>query len=859
MRLFKKYFKPGRLSHAGIGRRAGVSLVELMIALAILVIGITGLMQSFSFIQKAVQGAKNRTIASNLAQEKMQILKQKTYYQVIITTDPKHNTTDFSPESLDYDIGYFPPEDIKEAGVAYTRYTYIQGVRDDAGALSALGPTSQDTGMKRITVTVVWGYGDRKRKLTIRSILANPDTVMANSVFFGTVKTTGTVAISGALVQVVEASGWSDATNSSGQYNINCTPGFYTLMASATGYYPVMNSVVVAAGGTLQKDFQLSKIATGRIDGYPWRTDHLVISQVVGSTVDIAVTPNFDQEYVEVFNPSTHSWTMNGTGGVGLKFRRSDDTSENAIQIDYVNPTIASGGYYLFANRSIIVAGGDEVVADAVWSNSNSTYYFPYFGAQGNIIPVDEDGGGEGGGAVKLYQVSDGTALDAVGWNKTGHPAPFSEGAAISQTVGLSRNELYARLTSTGDAGGVNWNYGPAYDSNNNNVDFYDYSASIIAPPHGFNSGLKNTISGTPAAGAIVSCTDGFSASTTAVLYANPGPQPYAYFSLVNVATGSWTVSIASGAYSLERSSVPIPNPGSSYTFASTSTFLAQDNLKGTISGRVTNSVGGALSGITVTSGGANSTTTGTDGRYGLKVPPGVVNIVANPSGGSASYVTASSTTIPIEAGELHGGVDFVLYQGGKVRGFVTRDGTSALPGVAVAILDANSIARDQQVSGTDGRFTSVVLSTGYYTVQPAIGALEASSPISSTVTILGMGDSMFSSTFTISGALGYISGTVNSNGAPIQTGVLIVVTTTTLNAINPQPPDLSSGTLTGAPYYMVSSLENGSYITDVRDGSGYNVYAFYPVVGSTGTAARVATGVSVTAGQTTSGVNFSW
>ena len=852
MRLVNKY-------RSFPSRRAGVSLVELMVALAILTIGVVGLMDSFQFIQKGVQISKNKTLASNLAQEKMQILKQKSYYQVIVTSAPAHNIIDFAPDSVDYDTGYFPPEEITEAGVTYTRYTYVQSVMEDAGALVALAPNIPDTGMKRIIVTVAWGYGSGKRKVTVRSILANPDTVISNVVFNGVVKTTATtvVAIGGALVRIVEGAGWSDTTNSSGQYNINATPGNYTLMASATGYYTAMKSMVIAAGTTLSWDFPLRKIATGRIIGYPWLTDHLVISQVVGSTKDVS---GFDQEYVEVFNPSTYTWNM---GNIGLKFQRAIDSSKKTIQILHLfpSPGIASGGYYLFADTETVVAAGNSVGADAVWASGNSSY-FPNFVAQG-IIPVDEDAPGvEGGGAIELYRVSDGAVLDRVGWDKSGHLPPFYEGSPIIQTAGLSRTNFYARLTSTSDISAVNWNFGPAYDSNNNNIDFSTHSTLISAPPHSSDSGGKTVISGTPAVGAVISCSDGLSASTVAVISGIP---PYARFSLVDVATGSWTVLITSGVYGLEKLSVPIPDPGGSvYTFVSSSTLLTQSNSQGIIAGRVLNVLGAPLNSVDIT-GGAGSTNTGTDGRYWLRVNPGTVDITVTPSGGTANYVTASSNTIPIEAGQVHGGVDFVLYQGGRVSGLITRDGTSShgLPGVAVAIFDANSIARDQQVSGADGRFTSVVLSTGYYIVQPAIGALESSTPVSSTVTILTMGVNQFSSTFTISGALGYITGTVKSGGQPINTGVLIVVTTTTLPMVDsvPAPPDLSSATLTGPPLYLVSSMENGTYLAEVRNGSQYNVYAYYPETSNTGVinhSSKTAT-ISVTAGQTTPEVNFSW
>lgn len=836
--------------------RAGVSLVEVLVSLVLITVGIFSLMHTFSFIQKATQQAKNRTLASNLAQEKMQILKQKSYYQVIVTSIPAHDDTSFYPESLEYDAGYFPPETITEGGVEFTRYTYIQAVREDSGSLGEIPPNSPDTGMKRITINVVWGYGNGKRKVTLRSILSNQDTIMANVSFNGVIASTMSARIGGALMNLVEASGKADTTDSSGLYYMTGTPGTYTLMASATGYYTQLRRVVAASGSTLTNNFTMVAIGKGMIVGFPWLKDHLVVSQVVGSTVNTSQVPAFDQEYVEVFNPSTYTWTMNGQ--IGLKFQRASDAVKKTVHLTYVNDSIPSGGYYLFANTSTITADGVSVNADAIWSTANSLADFPLFGSQSNIIPVDEDGGGEGGGALELYRISDGTSLDRVGWNKTSHPAPFYESSAIIQTIGLSRNELYARYTSTTDISGVNDSYGPAYDSNDNSKDFYDYTSGIAIIPHNSSTPDKDVIAGTPAGGAVVTCSDGLSSSAQAIVTGNP---PYAYFSLVDVATGTWTVFIASGVLALQQTDVHITS-GVNYTFASTSTFLVQENNGGIISGRVVNVTGFPLNGIIVTSGGANTTVTGANGNYNLQVSTGVVDITANPAqGGTASYVTASSVTIPIQAGEAHGGVNFVLYQGGRISGFVTMDGAQGLPNVAVAILDDQNVARDQQVSGTDGRFTSVVLSTGYYTVQPIIGSLETVTPISKDVSLLTMGSVQFSSIFTVSGALGYVRGSVSYGGLPIRTGVLIIVTTNTLAGVPPAPLNISSNTAN--TYFTVSSDEGASYTAEVRGSTNttYNVYAYYPVPNSTGVTmySQKIANVSVIAGQTTSGVNFGW
>lgn len=830
--------------------RSGVTLIEVMITLAIVTIGIFSLMQSFSFIQKAVQMSKNKTLASNLAQEKMQILKQKSYYQVAVTSVLGHDNTSFAPESLDYDTGYFPPEEITEGGVTFTRYTYVQAVKEDSGALGPLAPNMPDTGMKRITITVVWGYGSGKRKVTLRSIYANSDTVMAFSVFKGTVKSTMSAVLGGAVVSLVEAAGYSDTTDSSGQYGINCTPQNYTLMASATGYYTQVRKVLILAGVTQVNDFTMVKKAAGKITGDVWLDDHLVISQVVGSTV---IVYGSDQEYVEVFNPTSSDLPMAGT--VGIKFQRAADASQKTVSIDYLTPSVPAHSYYLFANTGTIMVNGESVYADAVWSATNSVTDFPYFSAEDNIIPVDENGSNEGGGAVELYRTADGSSIDKVGWNKSSFPAPFYEGAAIVQTIGLSRGELYARFASTS---GVDWNYGPAYDSNNNSVDFYDYTTAVISAPHNAYSGVKNVISGTPAVGAVVTCGDGYSASAEAYSVGSP---PNAHFSLVDVATGSWTVLISSWVYGLEQDTVTIPSSGFIYNFPSSSTLLTQQMDSGYVTGKVLSVAGAPLNGLRVTSGGANFTTTDLNGSYRLRVIGGMVDITANPVvGGIANYVTASSVSIPVAIGEVHSGVDFVLYTGGRVRGFVTRGGDyDGIAGVAVTVMDVNGLARDQQVTDTNGRFTSVVLSTGQYVVGPVLNTLETSSPVSSTVT-LTTGGTLFASTFTMTGALGTVTGSVKFAGKPIKTGVLVVVTTQTLTGSPPVLPDISSNTVT--PYYMTSSQENGSFSVDVRgNAAAYHVYAYYAVPDSTGSviySSSIST-LTVVSGMTTSGVNFSW
>jgi hypothetical protein len=88
---------------------------------------------------------------------------------------------------------------------------------------------------------------------------------------------------------------------------------------------------------------------------------------------------------------------------------------------------------------------------------------------------------------------------------------------------------------------------------------------------------------------------------------------------------------------------------------------------------------------------------------------------------------------------------------------------------------------------------------------------------------------------------------------------VMIVCSTSTFTV----PPTLNSGTLTGAGYYSTNSYEDGTYTMDVYGSTTttYNLYAYYTQFSAVSptVSTRTATSISVTAGQTTSGVNFSW
>ncbi|MCG3205474.1 MAG: hypothetical protein KCHDKBKB_02195 [Elusimicrobia bacterium] len=841
---------------------SGTTLVELMVAVAILGIVSIGLVGVFGNLGKATQTSKNRTLAANLAQEKMQILKEQIFDKVLVTTSTAY-LYDFDPP-IPYDTGYYPPEPILEGGIRFTRYTFVEVTDENSGGLVYLGAVP-DSGMKAITVTAVWTQGTEIKKIQINNILGNINMRMNNAIVSGQVTNSATsTGIQGALITMAENVGYQDFSDASGNYLINLLPGTYTMSVTASGYFPSYLTVSVPPT-SLTQPISLVAMGSGTVQGTAWINNHLVISQVVGSSISAT---GFNQEWVEVFNPTTWTWTASG---VGLKFQRSTalDLSPVNISINYVSPSIAPGGFYLFANTTTITAAGTVLNADATWNltaGTNDTAFSPRFNSSDpNIITTYEDTNTWGRGSVQLYNVSDGTPLDTVGWTGDGSQSPpLYEGNAISQFEGLNDNEQFYRYSSTS---GYNPAYGPAYDSGDNNTDLSILS-SVGWVPKNTASATVPVVAGVPAIGAFVTATDGLSQTVNASSFGSP---PCAQFQLTSVATGTWTVYIASSSLYMEISSVTVspntttlvPNANTSPSWPSSgysSVILSSVATQGYVSGWVKNALGVAISpAITVSAGSLTAQANTSNGTYILPVSPGTYDIMANVLNPNSLYVWQASQSVVVNLGEVTSNVNFNLTQGGKVRGFCTRDGTNALPGIVFTAVDAGGATVDQEVSGTDGIYILQNLSTGTYTISPSLGSGEIASPTNTSVTVIA-GTTVNAATFTISGAFGSIAGSVTESGQGIKTGVIIVCSTMTLSS---GPPQLSTSTLTSASVYVTNSYEDGTYIVDVRGSTTttYVLYAYYPKFSGSAPviSSRTVTNVSVTPGYRTSGVNFAF
>jgi len=862
--------------------RRGLTLVELMIAVALIGLGIMAAIGSFNSIHKAIQASKGHMLASNIAQEKVQVLMQKSYYEVLVTTYPAYVVEGSS--TIVYDPGYFPPETVTEGGMTFTRYTYIQVAQENSGLIVTLPPSTSDTGMRLITETVIWKTADGDKFLSVQNVLNNPNTVMSNSVLNGVVRDSNTLAtIQYALVNAAENIGWQDSTDSHGNYSINLSPGFFNFRASAPGYYSKIIPLTIGANSTVSQNFYLNPISTGAVQGSVWMNNHLVISQVVAST-----GPANAYEYIELYNPSTATINMGSnatytTPNVWVVTADASGGAQPTPTLVYISTYVPPNGFYLITNTGDgagtpsclpVTVNGVSVNPDACWRTAGYPNHLlgcsnlPGGGGGCGIAQnasgfcVGSNGSASWSGIASLY------FYDCLAWTGAGAtPHTYEYTPAVpSLATGMDYGEDFVRRLDTG----TSWttSFGNAYDSNNNSIDFIDHPPASGGPPFAPRTiaTIRRPVTGSPVPGAIVSSIDGLSTPSSATLQ---GIVPYAGFFIPGVATGTWTVFVDSGTSSAEIDSATVVAQATTTIINAATTpawltagesgiILSTNGVTGMINGKVTDALGTPLSGITVTVG-SLSVLTSAAGTYYMRLSTGIYDVVANPNNMNGTYAEQTDPGQTVNLADVTTNVNFALSMGGRISGWLSRDGLNPLPSVTVVALDVNGIARDTEITGANGDFLLINLTTGTYSVQPVLDPKEIATPTSISATVTA-GVTVWSGSFTITGAMGSVAGSVTASGKPISSGVLVVVST---GALNLPLPSLSSATLATSAYYANSSKEDGTYSVDVRSSTSttYVATAFYmylnnqtPVISS-----RTVSGITVTGGGTTSGINFSW
>ncbi|MBK8576227.1 MAG: carboxypeptidase regulatory-like domain-containing protein [Elusimicrobia bacterium] len=853
---------------------SGLTLVEVMIAGVIL--SVIGLLAAKIMLGQAnlLLITKARGVAESAGGDRLRKLKAMPY-QVLIPSD--------APVAIPgvtngfHDPITYPPE-VVGGQHNLTVYALVERVRQEKGEYVPVAPAVPDTRVKRITITSVWNEKGVLKHAKMSSI-SNLLDLSANVAFFGTVRDTFMQPIPGAIVELVEDSSRYGSANFVGDYRFFVFPGTYTLRATGRGYFEELitgQSVTALGAQQRQVDFVLSPRSFGEIQGAVWVNDHPVISRVAGAIPDAG----FDQEFVELFNPSTFTWNA---ASLVLAFGRQQcngvngpwcDVEASTISIQFVNTDIPPRSFFLFANVGTVHVGAGAKAADAVWrADPNNLDAFgalhrknnaAFTAVNLNVIPVWEDDNeigpaagersGEGAGGLRLLLGN--VVLDEVGWsggkhNAVGKPPVVFRGSPSAELLnkGLVKNSALARIAGTL---GYDDTLAPCYDSGINQADWQNINGSDRRPR---NSGdqlpVGSVRAGRPAVGVPVMVDDGLSIST--VSWANfSGIRRIASFGLLDVATGSWRARAVQGDREGGAAASVVANGVTVLDL-----HLDSPATAGVVSGRVTDSLTGvALGGITVLPRDGISSPAVTDGAgYYLFVTPSVnqVNITVNPTPGDGLRGEGEVLVLVPSPSVFLAGVDVRLSPMVRLKGRLEKTTsigpplkTYGVPNVPILLTNVSNKRVNPQEVWTDssGNFEAFV-ATGvwnilahWYDTRSLKKQSNAHNFVKGkTVTVDGLAPIVDAGGIQAPGFgfLTYtVTGTVRRNGNPVVTGVTLVAGEENWNIGamgTPQaPPDLPTDFFSVDPMtrQMTMSDANGRYRFQISCGPGKHIIHAY-------------------------------
>lgn len=831
-------------------RPRGLSLVELMVISVIASLVALTIIQSFSGITKGILGTRFKTLATQLANEKMQSLKGIPYYRLRVTsvaTTPS-GLGSFTPTVLSDDSNY-PPTVTVLGGTSFTVYTVVQRVQKAANEdLSLVAWNVPDTGVKQITVTVAWTERNAMHRVQLVNLRENFNRLSAYGQFSGRVLPVANVPVPNPIVELTEDPSFRTMGDASGNYKLEAPVGTYTLRAYQRGYFPqsIASNTITSSATTKTVNFNsIIPMSSGTVSGSVWHNDHLVISRVCGDILVGATT----QEYVEIFNPTTWTWTVDGQ--IGLAFQ--GDVAQSAISIDYTvgGANIAPGGFYLFASHSPLIINGVGITPDAVWEKAvggpnDTNANFPSFTAgTSNFdifnLPVHP---ASGMGSVTLYRIGGAASpIDRVGWQTSFFFNPGTFETSPIPDGGTASNKIYYRKISP--SGGFSSTVGPAYDSGNNSLDWgVDPGLPHTLPRNTATAAPFPIISGVPSNGARVFANDGL--SLLVIASTGPWSPPEAKFTLPNIATGTWTVSASTGIYYVGFSTTVIAN-----AIISTSVVANTPNPYGFMSG-TTRTPTQLIPNITVQPGNGYSDASG---FFRVALPIGTQTVNGNPSKENPSFKEAS-TTFLVKSG-VETVTPLMLNELGVISGLVSVDGSTPLPGIPVRVTNPFGNLQDMAPTDGDGMFRLNVTGADTYTVQVVTSGGETVSPATLSAVVSESNTRVFVGTFTVTSSLRALAGSVNAQGNRITTGVYIIASTTTVPV---DPPTLDQSFRTaGAAYSSGLSNTDGSYSLSLAPGT-YNVAAWYTNFnGDTPTVTRKDYSNIVVTANTNTTLDMSW
>lgn len=858
----------------------GVTMIELVVGMAILGILLVGLGLVTGKIQKTNISTSAQTAASHLVQEKIEYANKIPYNRLSVTTS--FNTLAGLAPEVRYDTDNYPPESISLGRRTFTRYTFVERVDGDA-SMAPLASTDSDKGLKMVTVSVVWTHGGETKVHQVKNIVSNPENPLANATLQGVVTHDG-APVADALVNVVGNMGWKTQTSSTGSYTLRVMPGSYSLSVSKAGYRRETSPVSVSASAITPKDVALLRLSTGTVKGNLWTTPNsLLISQVVAK-YDAS---SYEYEWVEVYNPTDNDiaiaqcCTVLGetTTLISLFYEGEQTNGAKKINVtEYRNLVVPSHGYYLFANTTTLVVGGVNIDVDASYKYSGLNTYNdpPTANASGQCNVIYDNNHGAVALALPTISTSSLNAyIDVVGWTNGGWPTnipsidpkPFIDSNPLNSGGSGPGEQIVRRSSATG----ISPNGGRAYDSDNNNNNFMNNNNLNVVnfSPKNYSTPRETPTGGVPAYGAVVSVYDGLSIPVVAERSlsdiagtTHTGAAPAATFRLPDVSSGTWFMDVSTNSYYYEKQDLAVA--GGVENTVGDIVLKMGSSPRGVLKGNVRDVAGNPvplagikLVGTSLSSAGRTYITrsSAATGQFMQALAPGDYKVSANMDsyGISNSNYSSETKTVTVSQGVLST-LDFSLSQGGRLFGTVTRDGVNPLPGVLIRASRGMSWQMET-LSGNDGRFQFINLTTGTYAVEPVLSDKEVGSPASVSISASGPGFNQGVGSFTVKEGMSKIRGRVFADGKPVETGVLVIAHTGAL----PADIALTPTSAKDSPNFFTVTDAEGYYTLEVIGGGPYNISAEYASAVQTAATRKTQDNISVSKGATASGIDLSW
>ena len=795
----------------------GFALLDVLIAALIVTIVGIAVALAFSNVSRSMVFSRMRTVANNLAQEKVEAVKSISYGDIKVTSAGDLSSYGYDNTNEDY-----VPETVTAAGVQYKRYTTLwlasEQLVGGKTVISTMTPSSFDCGVKKIKVEVKWVSNNRQQSLVLYNLITDPEKETKNGVVYGFVTSTDTtLPLADVEVAVVQNMAWSTITSATGYYIIETTmPATVQVTAFTDDYFSATsNNITIPA----RCDLQLSKIPVGIIDGYVVKNDHLIISLVVATTIynQYRYSSDVDEEYVQLYNPTTWQWEISNDWPynhdyVKFYYVNSSNQISQFPSMTYRTDSLPSYAYYLIGNQSHLYLNQTRVDPDA--------YY------DGNVMTSSA---AAGVAICNRYNVW----LDSVSWGRVSgegtvppSKAVETKGFTVSGKSPIAPGYMLYRI-GLGSTGTFTVRGGGANDSNDNSSDFcYEAIGKTCGPP--YSSSLSSPpASGTPACGAFVS-SDGCpynDITDTCTVKSDHG----AYY-CIKVTSGSCNIHISLGNCYADINNISIRDGEhktlSTVCLNSSCSGSSSSSSSGTISGVVMNGVNNkVLPGILV-SVGAYSTITNDKGKYVLLVDTGPYMVIANPNNNSSSWTSdAESITVPSKT--VVTVPNLLVYPATTISGLTRNDVSAPLPYVMITA-SVTSVGDLRTVtSGPDGTYKIVGIRTGSCSVYPIIGDADTYTSDKTYPVTLAQGVENSGNNFTIYSGRGKIRGTARYNNGSITTGALIIATTGPVPA--DPPPSINSAFIASPiAYYGTVSIADGSYELVVKKGYSYNIRVWY-------------------------------